>query len=157
MLEKGSTLEEVGGKYNITRERVRQLYQACTKHPYTELVRKRIQIKKIRKDEELKKQKKIVVFYCRDCSKPVRYLEEKHSHQQIICRSCWKQWRAEGRAWDKVNICEKCGKKFHPHVNMRSQKFCSQECYTAHGRGRHLIMPVVSSIFRINGRIINHA
>ena len=154
MLQDGEfTLKQVGEKYGISRERVRQIYRTTTKKPYTFLLEKRRRIQ--RKIEAIKEeeQKRKIQFYCRDCNKPV-FFSESHPNQQIICKDCYGIYRKELRNWRITKTCKQCGKGFHPYANNTEQFLCSNACYTKYGRGLKSIIPTISSVFRINNRVI---
>lgn len=154
MLKDGeSTLGQVGERYNITRERVRQLYRVTAKKPYTTLLEKRRRVQRKIKTKEEEMQKNKIQFYCRDCNKPVLF-SEIHSHQQIICRDCYQIYKKELRNWRVTKLCKQCGKQFHPYANNTSQFLCSTECYTLYGRGQGSTVSTISSVFRINNRVI---
>ncbi len=154
MLETGNfTLQQVGEKYGISRERVRQLYRTCRKKPYTTVLKKQKKLRKREKETERETRKQTVSFYCRDCNQPVP-LSEPHYHQKIICRSCYLKYKKELREWRITKICKQCGKTFHPYANNTQQFLCSNACYTLYGRGLKSIIPTISSVLRINNRII---
>ena len=154
MLEReGCALGQVGERYNITKERVRQLYRVTAKKPYTTLLTKRRRIQRKIKAIKEEEQRNKIQFYCRDCNKPVLF-SESHPHQQIICRNCYQIYKKERRQWRIKKICKQCGKDFHPYANNTEQFLCSTACYTQYGRGIKSIIPIISSVFRINNRVI---
>lgn len=154
MLETGNfTLQQVGEKYNISRERVRQLYRVIAKKPYTTLLAKRRRIQRRIKIIEEETRKNTVSFYCRDCNQPVP-LSEAHYHQKIICRNCYQKYQRELRSWRITRSCKQCGKTFHPYTSNTQQFLCSNACYTQYGRGKKQRIATISSVFRINNRII---
>ena len=152
------TLQQVGEKYGISRERVRQLYKVTTKKPYTTLVEKKQRNRRKTRMIEVETRKHTVSFYCRDCNQPV-FGSEYHPHQKIICKNCYMGYKKELRIWNRINTCTQCEKPFHPYRSTPNQIFCSSACYTKHGRNRKGQMPpvpivTISSILRINNRIV---
>lgn len=90
MLKTGEfTLKQVGEKYNISRERVRQLYRAVTKKPYTTIVVKRKKAKKRAEIVEKEIQGNKIRFYCRDCNRPVLF-SENHPINKSCARNVTK-------------------------------------------------------------------
>ena len=154
MLQDGeSTLEQIGGRYSISRERVRQIYRVTAKKPYTTLLKKRSRVQKKLKAIKEEAQRNKIQFYCRDCNKAVLF-SESHPHQQIICRDCYQIYKKELRDWKTTKMCKQCGKAFHPYANNTPQFLCSRECYTLYGRGRQSTIDTISSVFRINNRTV---
>ena len=147
------TLQQVGEKYNITRERVRQLYRVTAKKPYTSLLEKLRRIQRKQKHREEEARKNTISFCWRDCNQPVTEAES-HPHQKIICRNCYQTYRKELRSWRVNKTCKYCGKTFHPYANSTEQFLCSSECYTLYGRGAKPVATTISSVFRINNRVV---
>src|SRR3990167_5188178 len=87
LLETGHyTLAEIGLRYNLTRERIRQIYHRATGYGYI----KHIQIAYMKRTELAKKRKLIrdnsLKFNCNACKKPVLYKDAFCLHK--LCRNC---------------------------------------------------------------------
>lgn len=137
------TLQSIGTKYGLTRERIRQIYNANSKKHYSGVLCRR-------RDERSKKMKKIseeilnlIKFKCVACGKSVTYAEGKY--KRIFCVSC-KLIVRKNRNPKVICKCETCGKNFHPFRNAFSpnirikSKFCSQKCYLPYSPYRKEIL-----------------
>jgi len=60
---------------------------------------------------------------CLICSKV--FFNKKHKEQKICSRKCW----GLSIRTIKKHICFFCKKEFRPKTNIKSNKYCSQECY----------------------------
>jgi|SRR3990167_717704 len=134
------TLKEIGLRYNLSRERIRQIYHHATGHGFiihiqtvytkrTELAKKR----KLIRDNSLK-------FNCNACKKPVLYKEGHRLHK--LCRDCSYLSKKLGRDVYVTKICLVCKTSFHPYRNMRAPSshskgiYCNHKCYSLSGAKR---------------------
>lgn len=125
------TLEQLGEKYGVTRERIRQIYKKATGLPYrTFILTQRI------KREELYNKK--VKFICGNCEITVLYKDDKRSGASKYCKECRKLETGEIANVDlkRWHVCKTCGISFHPKFRgIKSGKskykgyFCSAKCY----------------------------
>lgn len=141
LLDSGDyTLAEVGEEFDISRQRVHQIYKRITGRNY------RARIKKERKERARERVKerlsvKPVEKYCVGCGRSLKEAWEKHCRKGLVdgrkkgrklCPRC--QQISQDKRDPKVTFtCSYCGKKFHPFYNWRwtpgVPKFCCRECY----------------------------
>lgn len=118
------TLEQMGEKYRVTRERIRQIYKQMTGKKYQLRNEKKREIKAQKREEWLDS----VSFNCTACGKSVTHRGAGYKY----CNDCWKI-RLSQRNPNLWKICFQCLIKFHPYYHYNSQgvanKFCSKECY----------------------------
>jgi len=110
-LSKGETLQNVGDRYHITRERVRQLFEASAHLKLHDLRRKQFKIKNS--------------FKCWYCGK-TGYSLKGHSKRycSIRCRKWGHYYQYFG-----LYICNQCGKGFFRRRSDGSTKrFCGKSC-----------------------------
>lgn len=113
------TLQQLGDKWHITRERVRQIYKDRTGKAFT------VNLDHKRQEREIAHQARLDSFHfnCRYCEKPVTYQEGGW----LWCRNC-RQNKNKVRDPRIIKICQQCGKEFHPSRTAKPI-FCSRECY----------------------------
>lgn len=107
MLNLGNTLQKVGDKYGITRERVRQIYFKFVGKSNSLSKREN---RRIAMEAEQKK----TAFVCQICGKDITYKERKGA--QRFCKECFpgvRRFNHEPRVGFTV-ICSGCGIKFSP-------------------------------------------
>lgn len=130
LLETGRyTLQEVGGIYGISRERIRQIYKKSTgessNHRSIYLKEKGIMDRILRSQQ--------VKLLCAGCGIKVRYREG--ANKKKYCPACSYLSVHKARAMSKTRICLNCSNPFHPASNWRfpSQRaraaFCGNLCY----------------------------
>ena len=128
------TLEEIGEKYGITRERVRQIFKRKTGLPY---YHRKLESQKARV-EAYKKEMEAIKFYCTICDEPVK--RKDSGSLMNHCPECWVKREKIGNLRDikTTFICDECGDSFHPYRNWRYLKnkprFCVNTCYEKAGR-----------------------
>ena len=121
------TLQEIGNKYNISRERVRKIYADETGKPYQ--LRRNFESRL--KQALIKKKELSVKFICAGCHKPATYSEV--SRRKKLCSNCHDLLIKQHRNPYIVAQCAVCGVKFHPFRDLqyhrKSKKlFCSNKC-----------------------------
>jgi DNA-directed RNA polymerase subunit M/transcription elongation factor TFIIS len=121
------TLQEIGNKYNITRERVRKIYANETGQPY-QLHRK---FESRLKQAKIKKKELSVKFICAGCHKPATYSEV--SRKKKLCSNCHDLLINQHRNPYIVLQCVVCGATFHPFRDLQYQHktknfLCSNRC-----------------------------
>lgn len=130
------TLEELGQKFGLTRERIRQIYKAMTGLHY----RVRIDKNKVKRVVEKKVKMNQVVYNCVGCGIPVK---RKYRHGKY-CDYCHILSSIRRRSLLKTFVCVFCGEKYHPIYNYKSPSimkkktigncFCSMDCYSKYKR-----------------------
>lgn len=130
------TLEQVGGMFDISRERVRQIYKRETGKSAT------IRRETKKKVEEIRRQKSLnlVAFKCGACGKPVTHREKGRRHS--LCESCNYLQNVKQVAIYTTYVCDGCGVSYHPKRTSISyaptnhkkeyypgKHFHTQECY----------------------------
>jgi hypothetical protein len=134
MVDTGNfTLEEIGGKFGITRERVRQRYKISTGKPCRVRIEKKIEIRNKLKNEHLEE----ISFYCNNCNTPVKFKDKKHKSK--YCEKCGILNKKYSICFDNKFICNNCGKEYNPtrvaisqrklHPEKYKHNFCNKECY----------------------------
>lgn len=124
------TLQQVADKYNLSRERIRQIYKRETKKS-TQNYRNQKKTKSLQEREEKRKiREQQVKFLCQGCKTPVFNIEGVRL--KIFCSKC-SQLNYEQREVGITVTCDGCGEKFHPYkgrryINLKSH-FHDQECY----------------------------
>ena len=126
------TLEEVANKYDLTRERIRQIWKKNTGRGYDRYQKYRRQIKEEKEQEFLDS----VKYICLRCGKEVTHRE---SWGSVYCFDCRQTMLRGGtRNYRVSKTCLSCSKKFHPWTNANSPsvvnyskagQFCSRDCY----------------------------
>lgn len=121
------TLQEVGDMYNLSRERIRQLYFKVTRKSHTDIRRivqeRKKQQKKFLKDETVK-------FVCLGCGKKVKNKEAQR--KRTFCNECFYLYRVRHKDPTVILQCIVCGNQFHPYRNwlfVGSSLFNSRKCF----------------------------
>lgn len=121
------TLQAVGDIYNLSRERIRQIYKRETGTPYNRKYgQKRVRLKEQKKIESLK----LIKFNCKGCGKAVT--REEARYNLSYCPDCHYLWKVKRRDPKENRICLNCGVTFHPLRNWKSvgiSRFHSVKCY----------------------------
>ncbi len=123
------TLKQMGDKYNVSKERIRQIFLRETGLPFYP---RRVLAQK-KRIKAWRKQMNEIAYYCKYCKKPVKYAEK--SSGTLYCLKCRiKRRRGMLRDNSTTFICTMCKKKYHPYHNWRylrkpKKRYCSMECY----------------------------
>lgn len=110
MIEGGNTLQEVGTKLNLSRERVRQIYKRQTGHgtqSFRDIQNERLKIEKI----------------CEYCSSIFRTKLDSQTYCSYICRN-----EAAFYRHNALKICKTCNLGYLTPAK-RPATYCSQQCY----------------------------
>ena len=105
LVNKGLTFDAVGSVYQITRERVRQIYK---KYVGMSPVYMRTVVKKQQAIEQGKKYK----FTCIFCDTPISYADGKG--RNAICRTCFPSSSKDMARATFTAKCNGCGVEFNP-------------------------------------------
>ena len=127
-LENGTeSIVSLGRKYNITRERVSQIYYTITGKKRGELREHRSSIRDLAKEKVLSSYK----FTCAGCGKDVDHREGHYKRK--FCLSCHELSQNKKVSLETTYTCTTCGKKYHPFTNSKHPRksgyFCSLICY----------------------------
>ena len=127
-LEEGTaSIVELGRKYNISRERVSQIYYKIIDSDRGVLLNKREDIRKKKKEDFAVSEK----FICAGCGKSVNHTEGKYRRK--YCEECHQLSQHKKRAMEETFTCSSCGKEYHPFANSKNSRkigyFCSLKCY----------------------------
>ena len=137
------TLQQVGDRYGITRERVRQIYKretgASAKDNRLSLLRKK------RAEEHVQKLKESE-YDCSACGDHVipTTLKRNQPGDRRLCEKCRHILKVEGRDPFTLVECLWCKVSFHPNrmygrLAMQDPKYCSREHWVLdkrHGRSK---------------------
>jgi hypothetical protein len=148
MKDNPKTLEEVGQEYNVTRERVRQIYKRETGHGVRDNQHKR---KEYRKKVWLKTEGEKVIGICMNCCADVKLKDVNNitkQHTWIYCKECGPYFKKLSRGEWGNNVkmrmpteCDTChlyfhqcapsfyGKKNYKGYENTKGNFCTVECY----------------------------
>ena len=166
LLETGHyTLAQIGTRYNLSRERIRQIYHRATGHGYIKHIQTYWAIRKERKEKIKLLRDNSLKFNCNACQKPVLYKDGFHLSK--LCRKCSDLFKKDGRDVYVTNICPVCKISFHPYRSMRAPSsrvtgtYCSMKCYGLSGAKRgntqkysdELLIDNLKEFFAINKRI----
>jgi len=121
------TLQEIGNKYKISRERVRKIYKNETGKPYQLHKHYEYQLKQA----FLKKKELTIKFICAGCHKAATYHEV--SRKKKLCSNCNDLLIKRHRNPYILAQCAICGVKFHPfrdlqYHNDSKKLLCSNRC-----------------------------
>lgn len=127
LTEGTASIVNLGKKYNISRERVSQIYYRETGESRGKLRVRRSSIRKQKKEDFLS----AVKFVCASCGKEVTNAEGKYKRK--YCNDCHELSQYHKRALDIIYTCSTCGKDYHPFSNSKHKRilghFCSLDCY----------------------------
>lgn len=109
--EKGIyTLQELGFKYGLSRERIRQIYFEITGEKYDTYQKRNRRIKT--KREEINEQK--IKFICSQCKKKVTWKEGKGKRK--YCIECSGRMHVGSHRDFRITLyCQQCHTPFHPY------------------------------------------
>lgn len=112
LIHEGKTLEEVGKLFGLTRERVRQIFNATTGN----------NVMATRK----------ALLICKLCGKKFKTFYSQKEFCCIQCKTLFDKFD-----YSKMITCIKCGGGFYPHRNWKQtravNKYCSMKCYIEDG------------------------
>lgn len=129
------SLKDLSNMFDITRERVRQIYKKATGKKFTVRLEARRNLRKAR----LARLLNLVAFNCKACKRPVRYGEK--SKRKVLCNECNYRSSVQQIAIYNVCTCDNCGKEYNPkrtvlRQHKQAQKegkslgtFCTTKCY----------------------------
>ena len=122
-----ASIVSLGIKYNISRERVSQIYYKATGESRGKLRTKRNELRKDNKEAFLNS----VKFACAGCHKEVT--QRDGHYKRKYCKDCHTLSQYRKRALDVTYQCSTCGKDYHPFSNSKHKRamgqFCSLDCY----------------------------
>lgn len=122
-----ASIVDLGKSYNISRERVSQIYYKATGEDRGQLRTRRKSIRTEAKEEFLES----IKFICAGCHKEVKQRDGRYKRK--YCEECHKLSQYEKRAVDVTYKCSTCGKDYHPFANSKHKRvlgnFCSLDCY----------------------------
>lgn len=117
------TLDDVGGLFGITRERVRQIYKKYAHAGYRQMQKKRQEEVLEQKKQEKERMGNEIRFRCVGCGKEVL---RKESQGRKYCPDC-RIWALKyERKMDDLRLCIQCGKMF-PSRRFGNSYFCNQK------------------------------
>lgn len=131
-----ANLREVGEKYDLTGERVRQIYKKVKGVPYTGLFTKKLDKKARVKARHERIEANKVKFVC-SCGTPVK---NKDGKLQKYCRKCRLKTTVGNRDMKHTLICELCKKTYNPlkprtyGAGTYNHDFCTRKHYWAYRR-----------------------
>lgn len=132
------TLQEVGDMYDISRERVRQIYKNKRGIGATDLMLKRKALAKRIKDQKASIKENTVKFSCAACGDPVMYKDA--GRKRKLCSKCSSVLEDQQRDPYITKFCRNCGEPFHPFRNSKYRKpgvrdstYCNMDCYISSG------------------------
>lgn len=132
ILEQGIyTLDQVGKRFKVSRERVRQVYLKLTGKNYIIRRKKEKQKLEIKRETEFKIKENSIKFYCKACKKPETFREAgRRVHFCFQCRYIQKELLRDPSV--KL-MCRNCNTAFNPQRNWKAAttkpRFCSLRCY----------------------------
>jgi len=121
------TLQQIGDRYRVTRERIRQIYKEATGKG----------VNSFRKQRTLAKREiwlNEIAFICKGCTFPIKRKDRKRG-QRNFCSKCRHIQVVEQRDPRVLHSCVWCPGKFHPYRNIKytyfknRNLFCNQKCY----------------------------
>lgn len=122
-----ASIVSLGKTYNISRERVSQIYYKATGGSRGELRTKRKEIRSEAREDFLNSEK----FVCEGCGKSVKQRDGRYKRK--YCADCHTLSQYKKRALDTTYRCSTCGKDYHPFANSKHKRvlghFCSLNCY----------------------------
>lgn len=122
-----ASIVSLGNKYNISRERVSQIYYKATGEDRGKLLSRRKDIRTQDRAEFLMS----IKFKCAGCGKEVSRAEGRYKRK--YCADCHFLSQYHKRALDVTYKCSTCGKDYHPFANSKHKRvmgqFCSLDCY----------------------------
>ena len=122
------TLKEIGNKFGITKERVRQRYKISTGKPCRIRIKKIIEARNKLKNEHLEE----IAFYCNNCHLPIKFKDKKRKSK--YCKECGILNKKKGICLSLLLKCDNCGKEYNPNrssivANKFKHHFCTRKCY----------------------------
>jgi len=122
-----TSIVDLGKKYNISRERVSQIYYKETGKTRGHLRDRRVNIRHDAKEDFLNSLR----FVCDGCGTDVTQREGHYKRK--YCSVCHELSQYKKRALDTTYTCSTCGKDYHPFANSKNKRrvgyFCSLQCY----------------------------
>ena len=129
------TLQEIGEKYGISRERVRQVWKRAKGYGFDAHRLRLKHLWELSHEEHLKE----IKFVCTGCEKPITFKEGFHKSK--YCNDCRILYTTINIDLSRWHICKTCGIKFRPKVRFAHHRnpktyhgryrgyFCSKKCY----------------------------
>ena len=125
----GYTLQQVGDRYRVSRERIRQIYKEATGKG----------VNSFRKQRSLAKREiwlNEIAFICSGCMFPIKR-KDRNQGQHSLCSKCRHIQVVEQRDPTLLYPCVWCPRKFHPYRNTKygyacfknRNLFCKMKCY----------------------------